>query len=287
MDYYVAAGVAQALGLLAEHKAWAISGGTTVLPALKFGKDWDGAIVDLFNIRELKKIEVRGQYLVIGAETELSAISRHPAVRTKFPALAEAARAIGSLQIRNMATLAGNVLNGRGNADGHVALSVLAPQFTICSSKGEKRYGLEELYTEKRVAVDRTKELVTEIWLPLPKDGETSAFVRSQPREGFVRPDLNIAVRIGVENGKVSLAEIAVGTGHYKPCHLYGAERALIGRAFSREQIDETIRNMEQEECGLKDDIYSSGDYKKKILPVLVKRGLMEIQEDLGGRYTG
>ena len=92
MDYYVAAGVAQALGLLAEHKAWAISGGTTVLPALKFGKDWDGAIVDLFNIRELKKIEVRGQYLVIGAETELSAISKHPAVRTKFPALAEILR---------------------------------------------------------------------------------------------------------------------------------------------------------------------------------------------------
>jgi len=134
--YLRPATVEEALGLLEEHgdKARLLAGGTDLVIELRNRWRTPEVVVDLKRIEELRPaIRVEGNRLVITAGTVMGDLEKHPMVLERFPALAEAAAVVGSVQIRNRATLAGNICNGSPAADTTPPLLVYGAEMVIAS----------------------------------------------------------------------------------------------------------------------------------------------------------
>lgn len=181
MEYIIPKTTESALGVLlsANGNGCIIAGGTDVMIEIEEGKRSPKTLIDIMNIAELKKIEIDYDKLVIGGGVTLTEIVNSPLVGKHFPSLVKGCSSIGSLQIQNSATLVGNVVSGQPAADGAMALAPLNPTFTVLSKMGKRYLKISEMYSGfGKSTIDNSREIVTEIRIPLPQFGEAAAFYR-------------------------------------------------------------------------------------------------------------
>jgi CO/xanthine dehydrogenase FAD-binding subunit len=205
--------LAEATSLLAEHGTGArvLAGGTDLLIRLRDGTFEPAVVVDVKRIAEFAPAIAEGDGVVrISAGTVMTDIHDSPVIGRWFPALADAARFVGSVQIRNRATLAGNMCNASPAADTAPSLLVYDARLVIAGQGGERRVRLDDFFVRSGVTTLQRGELVTAIELPLPTGRVGSAFQRRTRRRGHDLASVTLAVAID-ESGTTRLSYGSLG----------------------------------------------------------------------------
>jgi CO/xanthine dehydrogenase FAD-binding subunit len=191
--------------------ARALAGGTDLIIRLRDGTLQPSVVVDLKRVAELRpQISVRDGALVISAGSVMTDIAAHPLVRERFTSLAEAAAVIGAVQIRNRATLAGNICNASPAADTATPLLVHDARVVVAGPDGTRRIGLDDFFVRSGVTVLRPAELVTALELPITDRRVGSVHLRRTRRRGHDLASVTLSCAVD-EAGVTRLAYGSVG----------------------------------------------------------------------------
>lgn len=205
--------LAEALGLLNEHgvEAHPLAGGTDLLVGIRSGKLKPRVVVDVKSIAELRpRIAETDGALRIAATVVLTDLIEDQRVRDSFPALVEAANVVGSIQIRNRATLAGNICNASPAADTVPALLIYDAVVNVLSETGARPVPLVEFFTGPGHTVLERGEIVTSIDIPIPTRPLGAAFERLSRRRGVDLATVNMCCGVDAD-GVTRFAYGAVG----------------------------------------------------------------------------
>ena len=254
-----------------------IAGGTDIVPASRKGAPGIKALVDITRIPGLDTIRLDGETVKIGPLVTHTEVALSGLIRERGMALAEGASRLGSPQIRNIATVAGNIVNAQPGADTVIPLLALDGSVTILSRQGERTIPLAELFTGiGRTTIDSTKEIVTGISFPALGKGEASAAMRLAKRKTLVLPILTVAVVVGTDPGRKSFtkARIAVGPVATTPMRCKAAEEILAGSPIGEEVIRKAAAEAEKAANPRTSLIRGTSEYRKAMVAVLVERGI-------------
>lgn len=276
-DYLFPESISEAVHLLKTNhgNARIIGGGTDLILDLQRGKYQTKYLVDISRIQELKQISEENGKIVLGAAVTHNQAAESELVQSGAAALALASAAVGSYQIRNLSTVAGNVVNAQPAADSAVALVALAGQAKIIDTDGVSTVPVESLYAGVgKSTVDSTTCLITTILVEKAKPGEGSGFSRLAQRKALALPMLNVAAMVSIQNGQLALVRIAmapVGVGPVRAAH---AEAFLKGQVPSHIVLQKAGQ-LALENANPRDSLVrGSRDYRLKVLPILVRKAL-------------
>ena len=285
MNYIIAKSAAEALDALlgGEGNALISAGGSDVMVDIEAGKLAPQTLVDVTAAEDMKGIRVEDGQLVIGAAVTLTEIARSPMVRQYFPSLCKGAGSVGSLQIRNSATLVGNVVTAQPAGDAAMAVAPLDPKFVVLSKDGTREVPMGEMYAGfGKSTLNSAAEVVKEVRIPLPADDEKASFVRLELRKSLSLPMLNVAAMAKVTDGIVQWARITMGPVGVGPTRALEAEEWLKGKALTPENMAEAgtlaLRNAKPRSNPLR----GSKEYREHALPILVRRSLEGIAKQMG-----
>ena len=211
-----------------------IGGGTDLLVAPHRLPD-AGLIIDLSGVDGLASIEAREQTLRIGAATTIDALTRHPLILQHLPSLAQAAALCGSAQIRNRATIGGNVGAASPAGDLIPVLKCFGARFRLLSRDGERRVDFDTLLPEVGGTRLRPGELIAEIEISLDGRLGRSAFAKLGARDDLTIAKLNLAIEAEFDPGAFRLGEIRLVAGALAPAplRLAAVEQVLRGRELN------------------------------------------------------
>lgn len=249
-EYYQARSIDDALQALgsAQGPARVIAGGTDILLDLQQERAAPvDRLVDVNSIPEMQRIEISADWLTIGAAVPLSQVVAHPLVRWHAPALVEAASLVGGPQVRNQATLGGNVAHALPAADGSIALLAHGAQVEIASLEGSRVAPLQAVYAGPGRTALRRSELLVSFKLPLRAAGEGAAFRRVMRPQGVALPVLNLAAWLRRAGEMVGDARIAVGPAGPVPFRASATEAMLQGKVMTPELIEQAIQCLQTE----------------------------------------
>ena len=235
-QYILAHSVAEAVQGLASSAGSArpVAGGTDLLLDLQAGSHAPiPTLVDLSAIPELKVLEVRGDDLFIGAGVPVSQVASSPLVIEHARALSEACGLIGGPQVRNSATLGGNVAHALPAADGTIALMALDARAEIAGPAGTRVVPLREIFKGVGQSTLASDEILTAFRLPLRQPGQASGFSRVMRPQGVALPILNLAAWLQRDGEELAAVRIAVGPAGPTPQRATGIEAFLAGKPYS------------------------------------------------------
>jgi carbon-monoxide dehydrogenase medium subunit len=268
--------LAEAFGLgQAEPEARWIAGGTDVMVQVRRGPA-PPALVSLAAIPELSgvSIDARGGAR-IGALTTFAELLQHPLLAARWPVLAQAAGAVGSVQIRNRATIGGNLANASPCADSAGALLVLGARLRLAGPGGARELPIDDFFLGPGRSAMAAGEILTDILLDPPAPGSRGAF----RKQGRVHMDLALASLAlhGVADGDtVRWVRLAAGSVAPVPLRLRRVEDLLAGRRADPDLIAEAGRVAAAEIAPI-DDVRATAAYRRALVEVFVRRGLKEL----------
>lgn len=256
-----------------------VAGGTDLLLDLQQGRHSAvNTLVDVTQIPEMTVIQIQDDFLHIGAAVPLAEIIQDVRVQTHAQGLTEACGLIGGTQIRNVATLGGNVGHALPAGDGTIALISMRAEAQLASTEGRRWVPVETLFEGPgRPSFDRSREILVTFRVPLSGEGEGSAFKRVMRPQGVAIAILNMGiwVRRG-SNGKVEEIQIAVGPAGPRPLRALKAEAVLRGQSFDSGSIHRAVQQLLQEVNLRTSPHRSTKAYREHILPTLFKRTITE-----------
>jgi CO/xanthine dehydrogenase FAD-binding subunit len=265
-------------------KARLIAGGTDLILEIRDQTNEFEVLVDLGHIPGLDQIERKGELIHLGplvtmAKAESSALLKQDAI-----ALAEACSWVGGPQIRNRATLTGNIVSAQPAADGAIALLALDARLKILSRHGERTLMLAESYAGVgRSNVDPSAEVISGIELMAQHPGEVSAFRRITKRKALALPQLNCAAWMSRAENQCTGIRIALGPVAESPFRARQAEAYLLGKPLSLENLT-ACAVVACEEAQPRDSVLrGSGRYRKQIVAVIVRETLEQAANRLEG----
>jgi len=225
----------------ASGESCAIAGGTDLLLDLQQGHQAPvNTLVDITRIPELGALEQRGMELFIGAAVPVREITSSPLVHAHATAISEACGLIGGPQVRNTATLGGNVAHALPAADGMISLVAMGASAEIANEEGMRRLPILELFLGPgRSALKRNRDVLVGFAIPLRKAGQASAFSRVMRPQGVALPILNAAVWIDREGAIIHDVRIAVGPSGPVPQRAIEIEKVMIGGTFGDDLMRE------------------------------------------------
>ncbi len=301
-DYFKPKTFEEALILLAQYgeKAKLIAGGTDVIVMIKQKAIAPDVLISLQGIPGLDQIQYNGS-LTIGPMVTHRAIEKSEVIKKNFSALADAVDDLGSIQIRNVATIGGNICTAAPSADTATPLLVLGTQVQIKSTKEERTLPIEEFFKGPGETVLKTGEMVRRLLIPkvLPNTG--SAYYKLQRRLALDLPILGVSVLLSLDKNKVTCSDmlctaspistilhkmeedeivckdvrIALGVAAPTPMRALKAEALLRGKKLSDELLEEAA-NTASQEAQPRDTLRGEAWYRKDMVRVLVKRMAMK-----------
>src|SRR3954468_11897154 len=266
--YYRPTTRADALAALATQGARPLVGGTDLLVGVRHHTVEPTLLVDLKTITDLPDpIEVTADGVRVGPTLTMGELAAHPVVQEWYPALVEAALTVGSVAIRNRASLIANQCNGSPAADTAPALLVHGARVTIESLDGPRTASLDEFFLGPRRTLCGPGELVTRMDLPRPEAGSGSAFRRLTRRRGVDLATVSVAAGIGPD-GRVVLGLGAVGPRPLRT-ELRGPLAPTAGPplAGARDELLEVAPPIS--------DVGGSREYRVAMLRVLARRAVL------------
>jgi CO/xanthine dehydrogenase FAD-binding subunit len=272
-DYQRPATVAEAVALLGAHGADAqiLAGGTDLVIGLRDRTIHPAVVIDLKRIGELQPaIHEEDGWLSISAGTTMTQISADPAIRRHFLALIEAADVVGSVQIRNRATLAGNICNASPAADTAPPLMVFGARVVAHGPGGTRRIPIDEFFVRSGVTTLERGELVTAIELPLPDEPMGAAYLRLVRRRGT---DLaSITMCCGVDRS--GIARLAYGSVGPRPLLFVDGTGVLADPSAADEAKAPILEGMLAAASPSPRSVRASPEYRLAMLRVLARRAL-------------
>jgi CO/xanthine dehydrogenase FAD-binding subunit len=262
----------EALVVLADRQTQVLAGGTDFYPALG-DRPAQGAVLDVSGLGELRGVSVEQDRIRIGGLTTWSDILRAPLPRC-FNALTGAAREVGSVQIQNRGTVAGNLCNASPAADGVPPLLALDAEVELTSRAGMRRVALAEFIIGNRRTVRRSDELLTSVLVPRVLENAASAFVKLGARRYLVISIAMVAAVVRPDaTGRVAEARIAVGSCSVVARRLVALERELVGAEISS-GFDGRVRREHLQPLSPIDDVRATAEYRMDAAQTLVERAL-------------
>lgn len=274
-EYIRPASLAEAIQALtaAPGSAMPIAGGTDLLLDLKQGRHAPvHTLIDLTFVPEMTALELRGDELFIGAAVSVNRVALDSLVGAHARALVEACNLIAGPQVRNVATLGGNVAHALPAADGSIALTALEAQAEVAGLSGTRRMPFTSLFLGPgKSALNKSEELIVGFYLPQIKKGQASGFKRIMRPQGVALPILNCAVWLEREKDIVKDIHIAVGPGGATPFRATAAEKIQRGHPINAETFTHTLAALLAQALFRTSARRSSADYRKQIVGALFK----------------
>ncbi|HUO26663.1 MAG TPA: xanthine dehydrogenase family protein subunit M [Candidatus Aquilonibacter sp.] len=262
----------EAVSLLAATGGQILSGGTDFYPALGERLP-QGSIVDVSGLREIRGISIATDHIRIGGLTTWSEIIRSPLPRC-FDALKAAAREVGSVQIQNRGTVAGNLCNASPAADGVPPLLILDAEVELVSLSGLRRMQLREFIVGNRKTARRADEILSAVIVPRDIDAAPSVFLKLGARRYLVISiSMVAAVVLADEEGRVAQIRVAVGSCSVSARRLPDIERDLLGLP-ARSGIGSAVKAEHLAPLSPIDDVRATADYRRDASLTLVGRAL-------------
>jgi CO/xanthine dehydrogenase FAD-binding subunit len=265
--------LADAIGLLQARgdAAVLLAGGTDLIIGLRDGSVRSAVVVDVKGIRELEPgIRSDGDRLVIGALAVMEDIARDARVRADFPALAEAATYVGSVQIRNRATLPGNICNASPAADTSPALLVYGAVVVAAGPGGSRRIPIDDFLVGPGVTALAPGEIVTAVELPLPRQRRGSVHLRRTRRRGHDLASVTLACAVSQDGG----VRLAYGSLGPRPLLVTDDSGVLLGSGASAGDRTAVLDGMLAAASPSARSMRASPEYRLAMLRVLAERGI-------------
>jgi CO/xanthine dehydrogenase FAD-binding subunit len=283
-DYHAPATLEQALELLALHcdQSAILAGGTDLLVDFKRTSQTSAVVIDIKRIPDLDFFQFDPQNgLRFGARTSVRKIETDPQTREIYPGLAQAASVLGSVQIRNRATVAGNVSKAAPCADMAPPLIVHHAEFVLRSQRGERRVAAGDFFLGPKKTVRAADELLTEIHVPMPAPGTVSIHKKFGRREAMELALVSASIALQINAGRCLEACIALGTAAPTPMRALQAEEQLRGQMLD-DKIIASAATAAMQESRPRSSNRAPGEYRRQIIGVLIESGIRELLAQTG-----
>jgi carbon-monoxide dehydrogenase medium subunit len=286
MEYFEPKSISDALSVLAKHGAEAkvIAGGTDVMVDIKF-KDEPGCLVNIKKIPSLSGIHENGGSLRIGALTTIRDIETSAIVRDKLPVLWEAAHQFASLQVRNTATIGGNICRASPSGETLAPLLVLEAKAVLAFSDGEKSEPFSSFFQGPGKSSVGSKGLLTEIEIPYPAAGSRGVYLKHAVRGAMDIAMVGVAVLITPDAGKNNIQDVRIGLGAVAPTPVRApkTEALLRGKPLGAVLLKEAAALAASESSPISDQ-RSSAENRRWIVEALTRRGLQQTWKAATGK---
>jgi xanthine dehydrogenase FAD-binding subunit len=249
-----------------------IAGGTDLLLDLQQGRHSPvQTLIDVTSIAELTLLEQHGDELFIGAAVPINRIVHNPLTVQHTQALVEACDLIAGPQVRNVATLGGNVAHALPAADGTIALLALDARAEIANATGTRHVPFKELFLGPgKSSLKHGEELIVGFYLPITNDHQSSCFKRIMRPQGVALPILNCAVWLECENDSIKDIRIAVGPGGGTPFRATQAEHTLRGQSHNETIFESALAALLAQAHFRTSARRASSDYRRHIIAGLL-----------------
>jgi len=269
----------EALQVLTESRGVILSGGTDFFPSLG-DAPVNRPVVDISAVAEIRGIRSTPEEIHIGGRTTWSEIAGAPLPRG-LAGLQAAAREVGSVQIQNFGTVAGNLCNASPAADGVTALLALDAQVTLASLTGKRTMPLAEFIVGNRKTLRRADEILTDVSIPRRLENSASAFLKLGARRYLVISIAMVAANLLTnDRGQIVEALVAVGSCSAKSLRLHELEHSLVGKPAQR-GIASHVQHTHLAPLSPIDDVRATAAYRSEAARVLVGRALEACTEQL------
>jgi CO/xanthine dehydrogenase FAD-binding subunit len=279
-DYVKPQLLTEALNYLEENEGTRIlAGGTDLMIMLRHNAETPEHILDIKAIPEMNLLEHKiDEGMFIGACVTVNQVADSKAIIDKYPALVQAANLLASYQLRNRATLVGNICNASPGADLAAPLMIYDAKVHIASTEGTRTVDIKSFFTGVKRTVVQRNELVIGVTLPDVSEGDNSIFLKQGRIKGHDLAIVGVAARITADK-KVRLAITAVAP---TPISIVELEETLSNQPLTVEIADmagKEVRNIIKPIS----DVRSSAQYRLHVAGVLVKRALLHLAA-MGGK---
>jgi len=282
-EYHLPSSVDEAVGLLARYdgKARVVAGGTDLILDLQQDNEHPvAALIDVTRIVGLNEIREEDGTITIGAGVTHNQIIESHLLQQKATALVEASYVVGGPQVRNVATVGGNVAHALPAADGTTALNALNAEVEVASFSGRRWIPFTSLFVGPgKSAIDSTREVLTALRCKATGEHEASASSRIMRPQGVALPIMNFAAKVRALDDRIEEVALAVAPVAPTPFRCKQTEAFLTGKPATSESIEAAVEVL-LSECKPRTSPHrATAEYRKEVLPVLLRRTLSKAIE--------
>lgn len=284
-DYFEPSHPDELLHLLGRYggEAKIIAGGQSLLILIRQGLVRPKVLISLDKISSLRQVSWDGDGLILGAMVTQSEIAAEDKARDNFDVLAQAASRVGSVHVRNLGTVGGNLCHAEPNGDSAPALLSLGASVRALSSRGERLVSLEHFFRGPFETVLEPDEVLTHIHVPLPGVSSSSMYLKHVLRD-VDRAIVSVAVAMQMDDAGVCRdTRIGLGGAGPTPQRAKGGEALLKGEKITEALIKAVGREISKR-CDPLSDAHGSAEYKRKMAGVLTERAIRQIVSSCADR---
>jgi len=260
-----------------------IAGGTDLLLLMEKENIHPQMLIDLTRIPVLHRLEVSDGRVLIGSAVTYSRILSFEPILSRASFLAKAIRTIGGMQIRNIATLVGNLINSSPAGDTLPPLYCLEAEIAIDGPSGKRQLPVHEFILSVRKTALAPSELVTWVRFDLPGPGWYGTFEKLGLRRAMAIAVASVSLLLKVEERKITQARIALGAVAPTVIRVPEAESCLSMQSLDDQTIEEAA-DLSAATCTPIDDIRASSRYRREAVRGLVRRGLRVLRDQINAR---
>ena len=277
-DYYAPETIDEACKLAAElgEGAMFLAGGTDLLIKMKRKHLEPKAVIDIKKISGLDEITFDSEKgLTIGPTATITTIENHPVIKEKYPAIAEAAHATANVQIRNMASISGNLCNAAPSAENAPVLMAMGAQVTLTSTAGTRTVPLDQFFLGPAQTVVKQGELLTAINVPVPPKGSGAAYQHISARGKVDISAVGVGVMLIMNGDICEDARIFLGAVAPVPMMAVKAQDVLKGNKITEELLQTAGLEASKEAAPIT-DMRATAEYRTLMVAVLTGRAIDE-----------
>jgi aerobic carbon-monoxide dehydrogenase medium subunit len=275
--------VPEAVAMLQQHgdEAKILSGGQSLIPMMKLRLARPGVLIDINRISGLSYVKEEGGYLKIGGLTREAEMESSPLVRSKYPILLDTAHVIADPQVRNMATVGGNLAHGDPANDHPATMVALGAQVIATGPKGERVIPIEDFFVSLFATALQHEEILTEIRIPVPAARSGGAYFKLERKVGDFATAAVAAQLTLDEKGVCQSVGIGLTNVGPTPVKARKAEEFLRGKKPDESNIARAAQ-LAADESTPSPDLRGPVEYKKGLVKELTKRALTRALERAG-----
>ena len=267
--------VSEAISLLQKHgeEAKILAGGHSLIPAMKLRFAMPEYLIDISGIDGLEYIREEDGQLKIGAMTRESSLEESNLIKDNYPLLLDTVKMIADPQVRNMATVGGNLAHGDPANDHPATMIALRASVAVEGPNGRREIGIDDFFPDFFTTALEDNEILTEIRIPASQPGSGGAYQKIERKVGDYATAA-VACQLSLEaDGKIQQIGIGLTNVGPVPIRSVGAEGNLRGKTPDDSLIQESGR-LAAEECNPVDDLRGSADYKRDLVNELTQRAI-------------
>jgi carbon-monoxide dehydrogenase medium subunit len=279
-EYFRPQSISEAIALLQEHGEGAkiLSGGQSLIPMMKIRLARPECIIDINRLADLHYVKEEAGFLKIGGLTREADLETSDLIRSKYPIILDTAASIADPQVRNMATVGGNLAHGDPANDHPATMLALEAEIVAVGQHGERIIPIKDFFLSVFTTALVHGEILTEIRIPIPPAGSGGAYFKFERKVGDFAT-AGVAAQVTVDGaGACQRAGIGLTNVGATPIKATRAEGFLVGKTVNKQQIDQAAQ-LAAEQAQPSSDLRGPAEYKVSMVRELTKRALVRACE--------